>query len=436
MKRLKSRTAAGLAIIAVTAAAFAAPAMAQRLGLGGLPGMPLGPTLQNTTGTLHNTTNGLDSTVNDVTRDAVGRPTLRRAMEKDPNGASVVRGEILALSPSDASLAIAKGLKFEILRQDTLESLGLTVAVLRIPDDLSTTEALVTLRKADAAGAYDYDHIYDPSGARESNDASSSVASPVETASLRIGMIDAGIDRRHRAFDGATIVSKNMAGDGVGVATAHGTEVASLLIGKDDEFRGALGGATLYAADVYGGAAAGGAADDIARALAWQSANGVAVVNISLTGPPNAILEAAVAAFLKRGHVLVAAVGNDGPASAVAYPAAYPGVVAVTSVDRDHKIQLDANRGPSVAFAALGVDVRAAVPRNSYTTVTGTSFAAPVVAARFALLVQRPDATEVARAWSTLEHASVRLGAGVRDPAFGYGLLDPPPGAEQTTAMH
>jgi hypothetical protein len=426
-----------LAIIAVCASAFAGPAIAQRLGgIGGLPGMPLGPTLQNTTGTLRDTTNGLGSTVNDVTRDAVGRPTLRRAMDKDANGATVVRGEILALSPSDASLAIAKGLKFEILRQDTLESLGLTVAVLRIPDDMSATEALTALRQADARGAYDYNHIYDPSGARDSNSAPTSITSSVDVVSLKIGMIDAGIDRRHRAFDGATIVAKNLAGDGNGVPTAHGTEVASLLIGKDDDFRGALDGATLYAADVYGGNAAGGAVDDIARALAWQSANGVPVVNISLAGPPNAILQAAVAAFVKRGHVLVAAVGNDGPASAVAYPAAYPGVVAVTSVDRDHKIQLDANRGPSVAFAALGVDVHVAGPKNGYATVTGTSFASPIVTARFALLVQRPDAAEVARAWSTLEHATVRLGAGVRDPEFGYGLLDPPPGAEQTTAMH
>ncbi len=413
----------------------ASPVAAQRLALGpGLPGISLGQPLQNTMGTVRNTTGELGSTAGNLTRDTVGRPNPRRALDKDENGARIVRGEILALSPSAQNLSVAQGLKFQIARQDSLDGLGLSVAILRVPDDTSATDALAALRKADPAGVYDYDHIYDPSGGANSSAVPTAAPPAAAGATLKIGMIDAGIDRKHDAFENAAIVARNFAGSGDGVPTQHGTEVASLLIGNDGDFHGALSGATLYAADVYGGDAAGGAADEIARALGWLAANDVPVANISLAGPSNAILQAAVAAFLKRGHVLVAAVGNDGPASPVAYPAAYPGVAAVTSVDRQHDIQIDANRGPNVAFAAVGVNVKVAVPRDGYSKVTGTSFAAPIVATRFALLLQRPDPAGVAHAWAILERTALRLGSGTRDPEFGYGFLDRPTAGAQTAA--
>ncbi|MCP5762402.1 hypothetical protein NL346_27815, partial [Klebsiella pneumoniae] len=71
----------------------------------------------------------------------------------------------------------------------------------------------------------------------------------------------------------------------------------------------------------------------IVRALLWLQSEHAAVVNISLVGPPNLILQATVARMTAAGEVLVAPVGNDGPAAPPAYPAAYPGVVAAIPVD-------------------------------------------------------------------------------------------------------
>ena len=137
-------------------------------------------------------------------------------------------------------------------------------------------------------------------------------------------------------------------------------------------------------------AADGGSAADIARALNWMAANKIAVTNISLAGPANALLAAAVKAFLQSGHVLVAPVGNDGPAAPPNYPAAYPGVIAVTSVDAGGRLQSDAKRG------------LANLP-DGYASVTGTSYAAPAVAAHLAILVETPDA-------ATAREAADRLG--------------------------
>ncbi|MDE2149160.1 MAG: S8 family serine peptidase [Gammaproteobacteria bacterium] len=397
-----------------------------------LPGGPIVPTLPPATpaapdlgGTLNRTMHA----VNNALRDPVGRPPDdAHALARDLNGARVVRGEALAMAPTEDSLAVARRLGFTLVRQDRLQPLGLSVAVLRVPDGMRVSEALAVLRKADPAGTYDYNHIYDPGGGLDAG--APGTRTPQGAAGVtRIGMIDAGIDRQHPALAQVRIETKDFAADRPGPATAHGTAVASLLVGQDDDFHGALRGAALYAADVYGGQASGGNAEDIARALAWLAAAEIPVTNISLSGPPNALLAAATAAFIARGHVLVAAVGNDGPAGSVRYPAAYPGVAGATSVDAQLRIQIDANRGPDVAFAARGVDVRAATSGGGYHDVTGTSFAAPIVAARFAVLMTGADSAAAVRAWAALKHAAVDLGVSGRDPIFGYGYLDSPTAA-------
>lgn len=408
-------------------------AEAQLLGRG-LPPLNTGPLIGGVTGTLDQTTRTLGNTVDNtvggtlqIARDTVGRPRgSARMIERDPLGARVVRGTILAIAPSQQGLAAARNLNLQVERQETLPSLGLTLVVLSVPDGSSTTDALAAIRKADPSGSYDYDHLYDPSGSSSASQSASADMPASASGASKIGIIDAGVDRNHPAFESAKIVSKNFAGKNDGQPTPHGTAVASLLVGDDDDFHGALRGATLYAADVYGGEATGGSAEDIARALSWLASNNVPVVNVSLAGPPNALLGAAIAAFVKRGHVLVAAVGNDGPAAPLKYPAAYPGVVGVTSVDDENKIQIDANQGSDVMFAARGVDVRAAAQKGHYESVTGTSFAAPIVAARFAAILSRPDPAEAAHACRLLEHAALDLGAPGRDPVYGYGFLDAP----------
>jgi subtilisin family serine protease len=177
----------------------------------------------------------------------------------------------------------------------------------------------------------------------------------------------------------------------------------------------------------------GGSADAVVQGLAWLAEKRVPVINISLVGPPNRLVETVVRALTARGHIIVAAVGNSGPASPVEYPAAYDGVIGATSVDREGRIQIDANRGPQVTFAALGVDVPAAALKKGYSQVTGTSFAAPMIAARFAMLMLEPIPEAAAEASAELAREAVDLGEPGRDPVFGYGLLECPPGSRNVS---
>jgi minor extracellular protease Epr len=149
----------------------------------------------------------------------------------------------------------------------------------------------------------------------------------------------------------------------------------------------------------------------------------VAVINLSLTGPANPIFEAMISRLNATGHILVAAVGNEGPRGAPQFPAAYDNVVGVTAVDGKNRVYLYANHGDYVDFAAPGVDRRVANTEGSTETVSGTSYASPIVAARLAALLDVPDVARAKQAVETLAAEARDLGAPGRDPVFGHGLI-------------
>ncbi|MFN3514745.1 MAG: S8 family serine peptidase [Phenylobacterium sp.] len=340
-------------------------------------------------------------------------------IERDRAGAPVVRGEVLAISPTRESLARLEAAGFGVKRRAALEPLGLDLVVLTAPPDLAGPAALDQARKLDPGGDYDLNHIYSEAGAGGARAPSSSRGA---TQAARIGMIDSGFDPRHPALAAAHIAQRGFAPGGV-TPHGHGLAVASLLAGAQPPFRGAVPGAALYAADVYGSTPAGGSAASLAQALAWMAEVHAPVVNISLVGPPNRTLEAAVRALRARGHLLVAPVGNDGPAASPLYPAAYPGVIAVTAVDGRRRRLPEAGRPPRVDFAAPGADLAAPAGAGGFVALRGTSFAAPIVAGRLALRLAAPDPAQAAQAVEALSREAQDLGARGPDPVYGRGLV-------------
>jgi hypothetical protein len=359
-------------------------------------------------------------------------------LQRDPAGEPVVSGELLAVPSSPAALAGLLAVGFVVLREETLQGLDERWMVLRPPAGMALGEALARLRGDDPAGHYDYHHLYTGSGGPPTGPDRAVVpagpvgrvaATPVRPAppGLRVGLLDSGVDPRHPSLRSVPIRRHGCGGQVL--PGVHGTAVASLLVGQGAGFRGALPGAQLWAADVYcGDAPAGGSVQAIAQALAWLARERVPVVNVSLVGPPNVLLERALAAMVARGHLVVAAVGNDGPAAAPLYPAAYAqalaGVVAVTGTDARRRVLAEAGRGAHVAFAAPGADLAAAWQGDtSFTVVRGTSFAAPLVAGLLAGALDRPDAEAAAQALAGLAAAAVDLGTAGRDPTYGHGLV-------------
>ncbi len=339
-------------------------------------------------------------------------------IDVDDQGQAVVRGEVLALSPSPQSLDIARKAGFRVGEETRLDGLGLSTVTLSPPPGVSAREAVRRLKALDHQGQYDFNHIYLGAGVVTAS-SRGRVAGGKGGAGIRIGLVDGGV-AAHPSL--GHVEQRGFAPGGLKIS-AHGTAVASLMVGRGGGFRGAAPGARLLVADVYGGSPTGGSAAIIAQALSWMAQNKVPVINISLVGPPNLTLQAAMAALVARGHMVVAAVGNDGPAAPPLYPAAYPGVVSVTGVDARRKVLPEAGRGGHVDFAAPGADMAGASSQGGYVALRGTSFAAPLVAGRLALNLPSPDRAGAARAMADLSRQATDLGARGPDPIYGKGLV-------------
>lgn len=348
----------------------------------------------------------------------------RDVIEEDPHGNPIVRGEVLAVAPSATALQAATAAGFSVVRESTFDALELRVVVLRVPS--GTARSLARLQSLDPNGIYDFNHIYIESGSITMNAVGSQAPGADERAgsaapTARIGLIDNGVDPAHEVFSGLTLHQHGCSGRVLPLE--HGTAVASLMVGRAPTFHGAAPGSELYAADVYCGLPTGGAADGVAEAFSWFVHEKVPVINVSLVGPPNRVLEGVVQRVIAGGHIVVAAVGNDGPAAPPLYPAAWPGVVGVTGVDARRRVLVEAERGAQVKFAAPGAQMAAAKSPAGYTLVRGTSFAAPIVAGLLALNLRAPDKAAADRAVVALAEQALHLGPPGPDPVYGFGLV-------------
>ena len=303
----------------------------------------------------------------------------RNALEADGAGEPVRRGVLLAIDPDPASLQAAYRAGFRIVADDRNAELGMRTVQLAVPRGMSARESLNRLHRVAPQLRADFDHLFEPAGGALAamNGALASV--PASGRGRVVGMVDGGV-ASHASLRGASIEQNGFAG--APQPTGHGTAVASLLVGSDGPFHGAAVGAQLYVADVYGGSRAAGSASAIVKALGWLAGHRPQVINISLVGPANQAVQRAIQIVRSRGIEVVAAVGNDGPAAPPQYPASYPGVVAVTGVDAGGRALPEAGRATHLDFAAPGADMAAALPGSGYARVRGTSFAAPLVAAR------------------------------------------------------
>jgi hypothetical protein len=387
-----------------------------------LPGLPL----QNLPQSLDQAEPGTRDLLSDARHLEIRRliRANRRTVDTDSNGEPVVRGEILALSMDDDALMQAQSRGFVIDRQQSIVSANIHLIVLKAPAGWSTKKALLELREAIPSGLYDYNHIYGGSGVtgvrptaeppiRAPSMGMTDPQSEAPRPRTRVGLLDAGVDDTHPVFHDSIVHGWGCGGRQV--PSPHGTAVASLLI--------AHASAELYAADVYCGVATGGAVDAIVAALAWMDQELVPVINVSLVGPKNLLLERIVNVLIARGHLLVAAVGNDGPAAPPLYPAAYVGVVGVTAVDAKQHVLPEAERGPQVMFSALGADLKAANIERGYDTVRGTSFAAPTVAALLADALPSPSQDAARAAIEALAKQAIDLGPPGKDLTYGFGLV-------------
>ncbi len=266
--------------------------------------------------------------------------------------------EVLAVNADAAAVARATALGFTVLSRQRLPSIGVDVVRFRVPSNLDAISGRQLLRRETTTGQYDLNHIY-RSARRTCPDARCYGPTMVRwhptpsacPTRLRVGLVDAAVDLGHPALRGRPIATRSFTPKGRAQSgSAHGTAVAALLFGKPGtEFAELIPGARAFAADVFyredGGQDAANAAS-IVEGLDWLAAQTVTIINFSIAGADNLALGMAIDRLGRKGVLLVAAAGNDGPRAAPAYSAAHANVIAVTAVDSELKLFRRANRGP------------------------------------------------------------------------------------------
>ncbi len=339
-------------------------------------------------------------------------------------------GEWLILAETKTmQLLAAEGYLFD--KQTTLKGLGLELVQVSAPGsfDIDAIRGGIVEVIGSKMADVDVNHLYtagEPDITSEGGfKPAVAMQFPTDTATLplRIGMVDGGIDTSHPALSKSNIELKHFLSEGGRPLSRHGTAVVSLLCASDEGYTGLAPKSHIFAAVAFeheAGREVSTTANMI-LALDWLSQQQLHVINLSISGPPNKLLERVINRITANGINIVASAGNGGPAAPSAYPAAYESVIAVTAVDNANRVYRRANRGKYLDLAAPGVNIRHARSGGEYVSSSGTSFAAPFVS----IAVARLRFFEVENLKRKLYRSTVDLGPAGWDPVFGFGLISP-----------
>jgi subtilisin family serine protease len=201
---------------------------------------------------------------------------------------------------------------------------------------------------------------------------------------VRVAVVDSKVQLDHPDLAGQVSQSADFIGDRADPAESHGTAVAGIVAARADNHVGIVGvapGARVLALRACRQASATETlCTSLSLALALHAAieRGSNIINLSLGGPPDPLIEQLVRAALARGIGVVAAA--DRTLAGGGFPASLRGVVAV----------VDEAAGPAPAgmFTAPGTDVPATLPGSRWAVVSGASYAAAQVSGLLALLLE------------------------------------------------
>lgn len=264
---------------------------------------------------------------------------------------------------------------------------------------------------------------------------------------VTVAVLDTGVDGSHPDLEGAVLKGKDVVGFGAGEGdrawARHGTAMAGIIAGRGhgpQKGSGVLGIAPeahilpvrvlLEDGDSQRKKARSTRSGALAEGIRWATDEGADVINLSL-GDDSASAhadpkeDAAIRYALRKGVVVVASAGNGGEkGDRVSYPAAYPGVIAVTAVDRYDARAPFSTRRWYATVSAPGKDVVIADPDGTYYQGWGTSAAAALVSGIAALVRAAYPELSPAQVKQLLADTARGTPAGGRSDALGTGVVD------------
>ncbi|MGX1371282.1 type VII secretion-associated serine protease mycosin [Streptomyces canus] len=267
-------------------------------------------------------------------------------------------------------------------------------------------------------------------------------------AGVTVAVLDTGVENDHPDLVGNVLTGKDMIGFGATRGdrswARHGTAMAGIIAGHGHGFGngdGVMGIAPearilpvrviLEDGDPARTKARNTRGNALAEGIRWAADHGADVINLSLgddsaSAHPEAGEDDAVQYALDKGAVVVASAGNGGEkGDHISYPAAYPGVIAATAVDKFGTRASFSTRRWYATVAAPGDDVVIADPDHKYYEGWGTSAASAFVSGAAALIKAAHPELTPAQVKRLLEDTARNAPAGGRDDSRGFGFVDP-----------
>lgn len=292
----------------------------------------------------------------------------------------------------------------------------LAVVVVLVPSQEASADDIRNL-------AWHLDYLHIPEAQRESTGIGVTVA-----------VIDTGVNRTQPELSGSLLRGTNagdgFTGDGQVDNDGHGTAMATLIAGRgrgphgQDGILGIAPEAKIL--PVRTTSITEDQREAQANGLLWAIDHGAKVVCMAFGTEANeSIWKAALDRAIAADVILVASMGNSPTDDHVGYPAAYPGVVAVTATNENGTVTDFSLTGPEAVLAAPGKDIPVPTLDGGYALGYGTSDSTAIVAGVAALVRAKYPNMSAKEVIHRLEVTADDRGLPGRDDQYGYGIVNP-----------
>ena len=285
---------------------------------------------------------------------------------------------VVTLKPGEKIEDLARKLGAKVIGKAE----GLNAYRLKFDDAAAAQSARSALQSNPAVAAVDSNYwMNQPVGANLLGSLSQAPLLPTartDGKNVIVGLVDSMVQSKQGGVSDLILPGISVAGDGTTTAAdgpSHGTAMAETILKSLAELRSSSGSTSvrILPVDVYGGSEST-STFDVAKGIYEAINRGATIINLSLGSDGNAqYLQDVIASGHSQGVIFLAAAGNQ-PVTTPTYPAAYPGVIAVTAETTSGQIADYANRGSFVQAGAPGQSI--VFFNNQAYLVTGTSVSA------------------------------------------------------------